>query len=281
MTPACEALGLAEAFRSNLIFLPESGSVRRVGDCVVVLTPDNPTFWWGNALIFDGPPEAGDLDRWQQAFDALIRTPQPASRHTTFVWSGDDVGEIAPFVAEGFVPFDSVALAADRESAIAAPHPNRDVNVEPFDVDDWDRLLELMVAQREDGHPREAYRAFAERRIAGWRRLAAHGQGAWFGAFEPERRTRLLSALGIFVEAQPDADGVRLGRFQHVLTDPAERRRGLAGTLVAHASRFAFERLAATRLLIIADEHDVARRVYASCGFRTAGHSRGLERGGY
>jgi len=280
MIASCEGLGLSEALRSELIFLAGSGSVRRVGDCVVVLTPDNPTYWWGNTLIFDAPPGVGDFDRWRLAFDRLVRATQPASRHTTFSWPGVDAGDTAPFLAAGFVPFDSVACAADRDTPIAAPHPNRDVDVAAFEVGDWDRLLELMIAMRDAGQSREGYGVFAERRIAGWRRLVARDRGTWFGAFE-RGHGRLLSALGIFVEDRSDANGVRLGRFQHVLTDPAARRRGLAGTQVAHASRFAFERLGATRLLIVADEHDVARRVYLGCGYQVAGQTRGLENGGY
>jgi hypothetical protein len=45
-------------------------------------------------------------------------------------------------------------------------------------------------------------------------------------------------------------------RYQHVETDPAARRRGLAGTLVWHAGRYGREVLGASTLVIVADPAD-------------------------
>ena len=73
-------------------------------------------------------------------------------------------------------------------------------------------------------------------------------------------------------------DGRRIGRFQHVVTDPSMRRRGLCGTLVEHASRHAFAHLDADVLRIAADENDTARRVYEACGYRIVSRHRGVER---
>ena len=83
------------------------------------------------------------------------------------------------------------------------------------------------------------------------------GTGAWFGAFVGGR---LVAQLGLF-----DA-GDGYARYQHVETDPAARRQGLAGTLVWHAGRYGREVLHARTLVIVADPADVAIRVYCACG---------------
>ena len=56
-------------------------------------------------------------------------------------------------------------------------------------------------------------------------------------------------------------------RYQHVETDPAARRRGLAGTLVWTAARYGREVLGTSTFVIVADPAAVAIRVYQACGF--------------
>jgi ribosomal protein S18 acetylase RimI-like enzyme len=58
-----------------------------------------------------------------------------------------------------------------------------------------------------------------------------------------------------------------LARFQFVETHPEARRRGLAGTLVHHVSRFGFGELEAHTLVMVADPTHPAIRLYRSLGF--------------
>lgn len=272
----------SDALRSELIFLSRSGDAQRIGDCVVVRTPDNPTYWWGNTLYFDRAPAEGDLMRWTELFDQRLRVRQPESRHTTFGWSGAERGCVDPFIEAGYALHELVILTADKGAGIEPLHENRFAQIAALASTDWVALRDLLIETRDAHHTLEGYATFAERRIASWRALSDAGQGAWFGAWQELGDERqLVSALGVFVEAERATDGRRIGRFQHVVTHPATRRQGLAGTLVARASRHAFDRLDADTLLIIADEHDAARRVYESTGFRACGWQRGLELGGY
>ena len=101
------------------------------------------------------------------------------------------------------------------------------------------------------------------------RRLTQAGTGAWFGAFDGGR---LVAQLGLF----DVGDGY--ARYQHVETDPAARRRGLAGTLVWRAGRYGREALGASALVIVADPMDTAIRVYRSCGFTGLESQLTLER---
>ena len=64
--------------------------------------------------------------------------------------------------------------------------------------------------------------------------------------------------------------GDGLARYQDVETDPTARRRGLAGTLVWRAGRYAREAFGASALVIVADPAEAAIRLYRACGFADA-----------
>ena len=265
----------SDGLRSELIFLPDDGSITRIDDGFVLLTPSNPSYWWGSSLRFDHPPRATDFDVWMKAFETQVHAVQPASTHRTFGWDGDARGAIEPFVDAGFDYFEMLGLMLDRDQPFGAPHPNRAMPITQVAGDGWDALLALLVETRDPKHSEDGYRTFQVLQIARWRALEAAGQGCWFAVMH---EGRVASALGIFVERERGADGRRIGRFQHVVTDASMRRRGLCGALVEHATRHAFTHLDADSLRIFADENDVARRVYEACGYRIRSRHRGLER---
>lgn len=120
---------------------------------------------------------------------------------------------------------------------------------------DWAEQVELSLAGETDPH---LTREFSSRRDQSYRDLTEAGHGRWFGAFLDGA---LAASLGIF------RAGEGLARFQHVKTHPDYRARGLAGSLVHLASRFALDELEVERLVMVADPDYVAIRVYRSVGF--------------
>ena len=74
-------------------------------------------------------------------------------------------------------------------------------------------------------------------------------------------------------------DGM-LGRFQRAETHPDFRRRGICGTLVHFAAQYAFERLGAHTLVIVAEEGAPAANIYASVGLQPVEKQVELERVG-
>jgi ribosomal protein S18 acetylase RimI-like enzyme len=274
-------------FRSELMFHRADGEVldcRIQHGCRVIRTPSNPTYFWGNYLLFDRAPVAGDAQTWPALFERLIGAVQPESTHRAFGWIADEEGQREEFLRDGYTVNDAVVMQASRPPSVRAPAmPAR---LRPFARDgsaaglDWSRLLTLNVSNREPAHEADAYSAFIRRRIAAWRRLAALGQGNWFGAFvDAGEASRLVSALGIFVEAQPES-GERLARFQSVVTDAAYRRRGLCSALMALAARYACEELGADRLIVVAAAGEMPEQLYANLGFERAGLQRGVQRMG-
>ena len=273
---SAQPLVLPLVLQTELMLMPPDTIVERHPGVLVIRSPRNPHYWWGNCLYFDAPPGPGDYVRWEEAFARHIRLAQPASRHATFSWSGSDMGETAPFVAQGYRTLASIALSSTRVASYR--FLTSEAEVRTLSGSDWDDLLELMVAERDPQHPREAYAGYARQRIDEWRRRAQAGLGASFGAYVDGA---LVSTLGLFVEPAAPTGRMRLARFQEVLTAAPQRRRGLAGTLLARACALLAERHGPLQFVIVADANDTAQRLYRALGFALVEHHHGLEKGGY
>jgi hypothetical protein len=58
-------------FRTDVALrVGEGAEVADRGDYLVVRTPDNPDYWWGNFLLLAAWPEPGTGDRWLARFAA-------------------------------------------------------------------------------------------------------------------------------------------------------------------------------------------------------------------
>ncbi len=252
-------------WRTDLALLELSGSVLEDrGDHVVVTTPDNPTFWWGNFVLLSGPPaDAADARQWLGVFEAAF----PVAEHRTFGIDGTSG------TAENASPFVDLGLQAEVSSVMTAtavhppPRPNTDAIYRPLESDvDWEQQVELTMAGEPEGYTSLEFSAGRARQH---RLLCEAGHGQYWGAFEGGR---LLSSMGLF-RASPG-----LARFQTVKTHPDARGRGLAGTLVHEISRFGFAELDAETLVMVADPEYLAIRVYRSVGFADTEVQVGVEK---
>jgi ribosomal protein S18 acetylase RimI-like enzyme len=191
-------------------------------------------------------------------------TEFPGAGHIALGFDGVDgkVSDLAGFTERGLRVEASTVMSAT--SVHEPPRPNRDAVYRALESDDdWAQSVELRVLCN-DEHDDESFREFATRKVATQRQLTEAGHGGWFGAFV---EGRLVAQMGLFA-ASPG-----LARFQSVETDPEFRGRGLAGTLVHHVSRYGFDQLRATTLVMVADPDYLAIRVYRSVGF-TDGESQ-------
>lgn len=240
------------AWRTDLALLTYSGSeVEDRGDHLVVRTPANPSFYWGNFLLLDAAPAAGALDAWLTTFEAEF----PEADHRAFGVDGTtgSADDLAAFREAGFEEEGSTVMTA---SSVHPPaRPNTEATVRRLTSDeDWAQQLALAIVGEED----EVTGDFASRRALAERALVEQGRGEWFGAFLDGR---LVSSLGLFVASEG------LARFQEVKTHPDFRGRGLCGTLVHHASRYGLDELGVATLVMVADPDYLAIRVYRAVGF--------------
>lgn len=238
-------------FRTDVALrVAEGAEVTDRGDCLVIRSPGNPGFWWGNFLLLRAWPARGDgwLDRFAAEF--------PQARHVAIGVDATEAGGPVPAEFGTLEPESCTVLTC---TDIHAPgRVNTTAGIRSLESDrDWQQSVELDLRCYGEAEPSD----FQQRRSADRRRLTQAGRAAWFGAFDGGR---LLAQLGVC-----DAGG-GLARYQDVETDPAARRRGLAGTLVREAGQFARAKLGATTLVIVADPAEGAIRIYRGCGFADA-----------
>ena len=252
-------------FRTDLALrVLEGAEITDRGDYLVVRTPDNPTFYWGNFLLLAGWPGPGTGNSWLARFAAEFP-------HAGHIALGVDAGVDGAEPAEVPPEFLAAGLKFERATVLSCaevqspPHQNTEAEIRPLESDDdWEQSRDLGIrCFGYDG-------SYLERRARARRRLTRAGRAAWFGAFTGGR---LLAQLGVC-----DV-GTGLARYQDVETDPAARRRGLAGTLVWRAGRYAAEAFGAGTLVIVADPAEGAIRIYRACGFADQQGQFSFERG--
>jgi ribosomal protein S18 acetylase RimI-like enzyme len=241
------------AYRTDLAMLEHSGStVEDRGTHLVIRTPDNPTYWWGNFLLLQqAPADEAEAREWLTTFESEF----PTARHRTFGVDGQDGSrdDLTPFAGLGLTLDVSTVMTAT--SVHEPPRPNAGATYRMLETDaDWQQQIEVTMAGEDEGYDLP----FVSAQARAQRRLVDAGYGAWWGAFEDGR---LLASMGLFT-ASPG-----LARFQSVKTHPDARGRGLAGTLVHRVSRYGFEELGATTLVMVADPDYLAIRIYRSVGF--------------
>src|SRR3954447_2700840 len=180
------------AWRTDLALLEYSGSVvEDRGDHVVVRTPLNPLFYWGNFLLLAAPPAKDTVAEWLGRFVEEF----PDARHRTFGVDGDaELGDLDPFAAEGFTIQRSSVMTAQQVHPPA--HPATDARLRPLVCDDdWAQQVDLSLAGEGD----DATPDFVVPRVASERALVERGHGRWYGAFLDDR---LMSSLGLFTASE-------------------------------------------------------------------------------
>jgi ribosomal protein S18 acetylase RimI-like enzyme len=239
----------------------QGSTVTDHGDHLVVRTPANPTFWWGNFVLVPTAARAGEVDRWIARFEEEL--PDAQHRAVAFALDGGDTDAWAArgWEVEGDVDLATTAVpvAGDAPDGIRLRALASD--------DDWEQSAQV-GAHGTSAEQLDHRLVFERRRVDAQRRLVDSGRAQWFGAFDGDR---LVARLGI----------VRLGplaRYQEVVTLESHRRRGLAGALVRAAGEWAFEDPAVSQLVIVAEDGGPAIGLYRRAGFTEVARHVGVSR---
>jgi ribosomal protein S18 acetylase RimI-like enzyme len=241
-------------YRTDLMLLQLSGSeLTDNGEYVVVRTPANPSFWWGNYLLFRTPFAPGDVE----VRLATFRREFPAAKHVALGidTTDGDVGAEDELKAAGLELERNTVMTATEVKEPARPNDTSQYRFLSSD-DDWEQLVGLTLAA--SAMEVEGYEEFNRLKVRAERALVDAGHAKWFGAFDGER---LQASLGLA------SDGSGVARFQNVQTHPDDRGRGIASTLVHRASRYGLDELKAHTLVMVADPDYLAIRIYRALGF--------------
>jgi GNAT superfamily N-acetyltransferase len=244
--------GLPLGWATDVAVLEHTGStVEDLGDHLVVRTPHNPTFHWGNWVLVTDPDAVDDARRWVRAFQAAIPS-------ATWVAIGlvRMPGDGGAWAAEGLeLGLDDVLVAGTppRATALAGGYTARRLA-----GDDWDQVVARELAENDRTSESEpsSFERFVRARTRAQRALSDRDVAAFFGAFSDGV---LVADLGV----------VRCGataRYQNVETDARYRRRGLASHLLGIAARWAADH-GCDRWVIVTEAANPAGRVYRNLGF--------------
>lgn len=257
------------SIRTDLIFWRHDGRVTDRGEYLVVETPSNPGYYWGNLLVFDRPPRHEDLRRWPEIF-AREFAHEPGVRHVTFQWDTvtGELGLAVQFADQGFRRSFCHVLTLAADTLVRPPHFDAQLRIAPVTRDvEWDEIFEIKLEIARVEHEENAYRKFLTRRQRDFQSMIAEGLGVWYGAFIGDR---LVGDAGLFFDGS-------LGRFQEVETHPEFRRRGVCATLIHEMARHAFTARGADNLVIVADDDDFhSASVYRAVGFHDREQIPGL-----
>jgi ADP-ribose pyrophosphatase YjhB (NUDIX family) len=213
-------------------------------DHLVVRTPAEASYHWGNFVLVTDPDRLDDAGHWVQAFEDAL----PGARHRAIGLVSEPANRIA-WAAAGLVleHEDVLATGTDPERRpVPEGYQVREIRTD----DEW--------AQQARPHdPIQTRVEFTRRRAETRRRIVERGGAAFFGAFAGDR---VAASLGI-------ADcGEGIFRYQDVRTDEQHRRRGLAGHLLGVAADWAAAH-DCRQWVIVADADSDASRLYQSVGF--------------
>jgi ribosomal protein S18 acetylase RimI-like enzyme len=254
-------------YRTDLIFHAFDGEIIDRGDYLVLRTPTNPGFYWGNFLLFSYSPRESSFKEWRDLFALEIGVP-PETKHQVFGWDSPDgeLGVIQSFLQAGFRLASEVVLTSSEPHSPTRPSDLVSIRALKTDAD-WEQAVENQVVCREPGFEESEYRDFRKRQMDRYRKMTTFGLGNWFGAFVDQQ---LVADLGLFHDGS-------VGRYQSVETHPDFRRQGIAGALVYEASRQAKAEYNLNTLVIVADQDSSAARLYESLGFLLTEKQVGLE----
>lgn len=243
-------------FQTNLMFSRFAGSVKDRGDYLVIQTPSNPGFHWGNYIIFSRAPQKGDLKTWTRTFD--VEFPYyKEPHHYVFAWEEEPKSDFREFSDAGFKSDSSVVLTCN--SLRSPAHLNQDIRIQKIQSDrEWKQAVELQNLCADPQYLNDYYYEFKQRQMDQYRKMSEAGRGYWFGAFLGDK---LVGDLGIFQDQ-------KFGRYQSVGTHPDFRRKGICATLVYQAGLMMQKEYGLDLLVMEADPEYHAARVYESVGFK-------------
>lgn len=245
MTPSSLAL------QTELGLWSTRGNIVQRPGYIVVRTPSDYGYFFGNLLLLAQAPTAADVPLWQARFaEEFASLPV---RHVTLWW---DQGTLAADAEQalgqhGFT-IERISVMS-QPARVMTPRTVDGIEVRELTPPQAEQLaaLGLQINDRTD----EAFTLFHQRRARWQQQLITRGLARFWGGFADGN---LVASLGIFYH-----EG--LARFQDVQTAAAFRRRGIASALLC-AAMDATTAARAQTVIIHAEPGDAAR-LYETLGF--------------
>ncbi|MBN2233639.1 MAG: GNAT family N-acetyltransferase [Opitutales bacterium] len=242
-------------YHSDCIARKIEGEFTETDTYFVLRMPKNPTFHWGNLIVFRAEPRKYDFDAWISAFKNEFGEE---SSHIALGWETQEIGNIDDFIQAGFSLKSQSVLVLDELEEIQISR--NDLVIRKIESDaDWKKVLELQIYISEGENPSKDYVDFKVRDFETYRALSENGDGNWWGVFLGEK---LVGDMGLYFD-----NSLETGRFQSVETHPDYRRMGVCSKLLYWVSSDALRKNPRIKLVICTERDSDAERIYRKLGF--------------
>lgn len=244
---------ITAGWATDLEILRLSGSsIEEFDDHIVVKSPKNPSFHWGNFILVSQSGVVEDASRWVNTFEQNFPSANWVSIGLPTFPLSSGAWEKHGLELERMDVLKAETMPSVPD--ISAPYTSR-----VLQGSDWDLLLEREISEnlKAGDHDPDSYEIFIRKAIENYKMLCEKGVAAWFGAFLEEE---LVADLGIVVCG-------KTARYQSVQTDENHRKKGLASHLLGEAATWAGER-GCNSWVIVTESTNDAGRVYRRAGFK-------------
>jgi GNAT superfamily N-acetyltransferase len=229
-----------------------SGSkITNYGDHLVVKTPHNPNYHWGNCILVMDAGSTRDSEKWIQRYSDVFPENQ---------WLAIGLPEM-PTSTEGWirqgVTLEQLDVLSTKTCPMQQPAPIGYTS-RMFTHQDWETLIQKELADglSEGGYEPQIIESFILETNSNRNHLVSSGKAAWFGAFFEDE---MVANLGIIICGET-------GRYQSVETSAIHRRKGLASHLLGLAANWSMNQ-GCKNWVIVTQETNDAGRVYRRAGF--------------
>ena len=133
-------------YQTDLFFRGFEGEILERDEYTVIRTPKNPTYRWGNFLLFKRAPTSADLEPWQTAFSL----EHEAAPHIALGWDDPEKGDVSAFTAAGFDFDQSIVMTA---SAVHTPPKiNTECRIRVLEKSDWLEWIDRKSTRLNSSH---------------------------------------------------------------------------------------------------------------------------------
>jgi GNAT superfamily N-acetyltransferase len=237
---------------TDLEILRLTGSdIQEYEDHIIVKTPSNPKYHWGNCLLVLDHSSVSQAQTWVSKF------------HQNFP-KADWISIALPVMPKNLedwqshgISFDLLEVLQTNELPQAFPLPSGYL-VRALDGADWELLAQKEIEENliSKMYEPKDYEEFIIQTNQARKELCEKGKAAWFGAF---LENQLVASLGIVICGTT-------ARYQSVETRSSHRKKGLASHLLGVAAKWAAEN-GCINWVIVTESTNEAGRVYRRAGF--------------
>lgn len=245
-------ISITAGWETDLEILKHSGSsIEELDDFLVIRTPHNPDYHWGNFILVTNKELGSDSGKWLKIFKANF----PDAK-----WLAIGLPEYPKSIEN----WSSTGAEIERMDVLKAkvrpdaPEIGTGYTSRKLSGEDWDLLLAREISEnlKSGDHDAKSFERFITKSIENHIELSERGLAAWFGAFHEKD---LVADLGIVICGET-------ARYQSVQTDASHRNKGLASHLLGQAAIWAGTK-GCKSWVIVTESTNAAGRVYRRAGF--------------